>query len=123
YSLSKILLRTGARVLNSRHDCANRKILEEVGIEVKDNLKYVHSSSFLADDGCKVIDIVFLCEHKNGEPFRNRPQEVANIYWFSTEDVMIILKHQLGARKVSNVQICCFINYKLVFTKKFYQIR
>ncbi|WP_108670403.1 NUDIX hydrolase [Peribacillus acanthi] len=65
-----------------------REILEEVGIEVKDNLKYVHSSSFLADDGCKVIDIVLLCEHKNGVPFRNSPKEVANIYWMSTEEVI-----------------------------------
>jgi 8-oxo-dGTP diphosphatase len=65
-----------------------REIYEEVGIEVKDNLKYVHSSSFVADDGCRVIDIVLLCEYKSGEPFRKSPQEVANIYWLSTEEVI-----------------------------------
>ncbi|WP_019156664.1 NUDIX hydrolase [Robertmurraya massiliosenegalensis] len=62
--------------------------MEEVGIEVKDELRYVHCSSFIADDGCKVIDIVFLCEHRNGEPFRNRPLEVANIYYMSTDEVI-----------------------------------
>jgi 8-oxo-dGTP diphosphatase len=39
-----------------------REILEEVGIDVKGNLKYVHSTSFVADSGENVIDIVFLCE-------------------------------------------------------------
>jgi 8-oxo-dGTP diphosphatase len=39
-----------------------REILEEVGITVKENLKYVHSTSFVTDSGENVIDIVFSCE-------------------------------------------------------------
>jgi len=43
-----------------------REILEEVGVNVKDRLNYVHSTSFVTDKGENVVDIVFLCEYDRG---------------------------------------------------------
>lgn len=65
-----------------------REIAEEVGVEVKDNMKYVHSTSFITDKGEKVVDIVFLCEYLSGEPFPKSPEEVERVLWLSTEEVL-----------------------------------
>ncbi|WP_409293928.1 NUDIX hydrolase [Peribacillus sp. SCS-26] len=69
-------------------ETVKREIHEEVGIQIKDELKYVYSSSFAADDGSMVINTVFLCEYYSGEAFRKSPQEVGAIYWMSTKDVL-----------------------------------
>ncbi|UTR10347.1 NUDIX domain-containing protein [Evansella sp. LMS18] len=65
-----------------------REIAEEVGVEVKDNLKYVHSTSFITDKGEKVIDIVFLCEYLSGEAFPKSQDEVERVLWLSTVEVL-----------------------------------
>ncbi|RKL65153.1 DNA mismatch repair protein MutT [Salipaludibacillus neizhouensis] len=64
------------------------EIVEEVGVEVKDNLKYVHSTSFVTDKGERVVDIVFLCEYSSGEAFPKSPDEVERVLWLSTEEVL-----------------------------------
>jgi 8-oxo-dGTP diphosphatase len=64
-----------------------REIFEEVGIEVNVHL-YVNSSSFVTDRGEHVVDIVFLCEHKSGEPFAKSPDEVDDVAWFTTEQIV-----------------------------------
>ena len=66
----------------------NREILEEVGIEVKDNLRYLHSTSFVTDFGENVVDIVFLCEYESGEAFAKSPDEVEDVMWMSTKEIM-----------------------------------
>jgi 8-oxo-dGTP pyrophosphatase MutT (NUDIX family) len=45
-----------------------REVMEEVGVQVSDSLHFVESKSFISDIGQVVIDIVFLCKHKSGEP-------------------------------------------------------
>jgi NADH pyrophosphatase NudC (nudix superfamily) len=65
-----------------------REIVEEVGIEVKDNIKYVHSTSFVTDLGENVVDIVFLCEYDSGEEFAKSPDEVEDVMWMSTEEII-----------------------------------
>src|SRR5690606_41716342 len=50
-----------------------REIYEEVGVEVKDELIYVHSTSFITDKGENVVDVVFLCEYDAGEAFPKSP--------------------------------------------------
>src|SRR5262245_13007556 len=50
-----------------------REIAEEVGVEVADELEYVESKSFVADDGDPVVDIVFLCRYRSGEPTSRDP--------------------------------------------------
>ncbi|NRG34047.1 NUDIX hydrolase [Niallia circulans] len=65
-----------------------REILEEVGVTVADKMEYVHSTSFVTDSGKHVIDIVFLCEHEQGEAFAKSPDEVETIEWLTTEEVL-----------------------------------
>lgn len=64
-----------------------REIAEEVGIEVS-NLRYVNSSSFVTDAGIHVVDIVFLCDHQFGEPFAKSPDEVDEIHWMTTQEIL-----------------------------------
>ncbi|KKI91385.1 DNA mismatch repair protein MutT [Bacillus sp. SA1-12] len=65
-----------------------REILEEVGVNVKDRLNYVHSTSFVTEKGENVVDIVFLCEYESGEAFPKSPDEVEEILWLTTEEVL-----------------------------------
>ncbi|MCM3609745.1 NUDIX domain-containing protein [Planococcus sp. MERTA32b] len=64
-----------------------REIFEEVGSEVSD-LKYVNSSSFVTDSGVNVIDIVFLCRHRTGEPFAKSADEVDEVLWVTTDEIL-----------------------------------
>lgn len=65
-----------------------REIFEEVGVKVKDRLIYVHSTSFVTDKGENVIDIVFLCEHETGEAFPKSHDEVEQVLWLTTEEIV-----------------------------------
>ena len=65
-----------------------REVLEEVGVELCDELHYVHSTSFIADDNVHVVDIVFLGEHKSGEAYPKSREEVGDVYWFTAEEIL-----------------------------------
>ncbi|WP_025784446.1 NUDIX hydrolase [Sporosarcina sp. D27] len=65
-----------------------REIFEEVGVNVKDRLHYVHSTSFVTDKGEHVVDIVFLCEYESGEAFCKSPDEVEQVFWLTTEEIL-----------------------------------
>lgn len=58
-----------------------REVWEEVGVELGESLHYVHSTSFSADDGVPVIDIVFLCSYAGGQPTAKSPDEVEEVFW------------------------------------------
>ena len=64
-----------------------REILEEVGIEVTVS-GYVNSSSFVTASGVNVIDIVFLCKHKSGTPFAKSIDEVDDVIWLTTSEIL-----------------------------------
>lgn len=64
-----------------------REILEEIGIEVA-GIRYVNSSSFVTDTGLHVIDIVFLCHHQSGEAYPKSPDEVDEIVWLTTSEIL-----------------------------------
>lgn len=66
-----------------------REILEEVGLKVKDSLTYVHSTSFLTDTGENVVNIVFLCEYESGEAVPKSPDEVEDVFWLTTEEIVM----------------------------------
>jgi 8-oxo-dGTP pyrophosphatase MutT (NUDIX family) len=68
-----------------------REIVEEVGIEVHDEMAYLESNAFVADDGEPVVDIVFLCRYKRGTPTIADPGEVVAIQWMTPKE---ILTHQ-----------------------------
>ncbi|GEN45405.1 NUDIX hydrolase [Alkalibacillus haloalkaliphilus] len=65
----------------------HREILEEVGIEVEVS-KYVNSSSFVTDKDLNVIDIVFLCQHESGEAYAKSSDEVDEVIWMTTSEIL-----------------------------------
>lgn len=67
-----------------------RELIEEVGTTVKEEIEFVRNTSFRLDSGNEVIDIVFLCEFEEGEPFPKSPDEVDAVFWMTTTE---ILKH------------------------------
>ncbi|MFJ7936332.1 NUDIX hydrolase [Sporosarcina sp. NPDC096371] len=64
-----------------------REVLEEVGIEVT-ALRYVNSSSFVTESGINVIDIVFLCHLESGEPYAKSTEEVDEVIWMTTSEIL-----------------------------------
>ncbi len=64
-----------------------REIFEEVGSEVT-ALRYVNSSSFVTESGINVVDIVFLCHHKSGEPYAKSSEEVDEVIWMTTSEIL-----------------------------------
>ncbi|MBU9722727.1 MULTISPECIES: NUDIX hydrolase [Bacillaceae] len=65
----------------------HREVFEEIGVEVE-NLKYVNSSSFVSDSGRHVVDIVFLCHHKSGTPYAKSTEEVDEVVWMTTSEIL-----------------------------------
>jgi 8-oxo-dGTP diphosphatase len=65
-----------------------REIMEEVGIQISKTLHYVESKSFITDKGQAVINIVFLCKYQSGEPKCMSTDEVSEIYWVSSEEIL-----------------------------------
>lgn len=84
----------GGKVENAQNDnnilekTLKREIMEEVGISVYDDVYYVKSSSFIADFGRCVIDIVFLCHYKDGEPMVMEPEELSSIAWMTIDEIL-----------------------------------
>lgn len=64
-----------------------REIFEEVGIQVKDPLQYVHSTSFISDSGENVVGIVFLCKYDAGTAFPKSPDEVEMVKWMTSQEI------------------------------------
>lgn len=65
-----------------------REILEEVGVKVKDRLIYVHSTSFVTDTNQNVVDIVFLCEYESGDALPLCSDEVEEVLWLTTKEIL-----------------------------------
>jgi 8-oxo-dGTP diphosphatase len=65
-----------------------REIREEVGVQVHDDMAYVESKSFVADDGELVVDVVFLCRYRSGTPTVGDPGEVAAVHWMKAEEIL-----------------------------------
>ncbi|MEZ4668764.1 MAG: NUDIX domain-containing protein [Anaerolineae bacterium] len=74
-------------VPNILEDTLRREIREEVNLEV-DDLVYVHSTAFIADDNQPVIDVVFVCRQSGGTEFAADPAEVAAIFWMTANEVL-----------------------------------
>jgi 8-oxo-dGTP diphosphatase len=73
---------------NVLEETLRREIREEVGIEVHDDMVYVESTAFVADDGRPMVDVVFLCRYRSGEPAIGDPGEVAAVHWMTTEEIL-----------------------------------
>ncbi len=66
----------------------HREIEEEVGIEIEKDLEYVESKFFVADDNQPVVDLVFLCQYKSGEATPADPEEVADVFWKTEDEIL-----------------------------------
>jgi len=65
-----------------------RELREEVGVEVADELIYVDSTAFVADDGQPVINVVFLCRHRAGDARPVASDEIAQVVWMTAAEVL-----------------------------------
>jgi NADH pyrophosphatase NudC (nudix superfamily) len=64
-----------------------REIKEEIAIEVSE-LTYVKSASFLLPEGRCALETIFLCSPKSGTARAVSADEVADLYWMTTEEVL-----------------------------------
>ena len=64
-----------------------REVEEEVGLVIEGRPRYVHSTSFVTDQGEPVVNVIFLCEEFSGEPYAVSADEVAAVYWMTPEEV------------------------------------
>lgn len=65
-----------------------REISEEVGIDVSHTMNYVCSTSFVTEKGENVVDVIFLCEYESGNAYPRMKDEVEEVLWLSTEEVV-----------------------------------
>ncbi|WP_421378538.1 NUDIX hydrolase [Bacillus salacetis] len=65
-----------------------RELSEEVGVTIHSEVVHVNNTSFVLEDGTPVLNIVFLCEIAEGEPFPKAVDEVVNVYWMTEEEIM-----------------------------------
>ena len=62
-----------------------REVWEEVGVRVKNNLKYIHSTSFTTDPGVNVINVV-LCEYQSGKAFFKSSNKAEQPLWLTMKN-------------------------------------
>jgi ADP-ribose pyrophosphatase YjhB (NUDIX family) len=65
---------------------AKREVLEETGVEIKDEMHLLANNTFSHDeDNLSVIAITFLCFYKKGEP--EPLEDTINVRWVSKEEI------------------------------------
>lgn len=64
-----------------------REVAEEVGLVIASRPRYIHSTSFVMDTGIHVVNVIFLCEDAEGEPYAASANEVDAVYWMTPEEV------------------------------------
>jgi 8-oxo-dGTP diphosphatase len=65
-----------------------REIMEEVGVKISEKMIYVESKAFVTDKEEVVVDMVFLCKYESGEAKPMSLDEVSEVYWMSTSDIL-----------------------------------
>ncbi len=64
-----------------------REVMEEVGVSIEDDVHYVKSCTFIADSGEVILDIVFLCRYRAGEPTVLQPEELTSVQWMTMDEI------------------------------------
>lgn len=59
---------------------------EEVGVDVED-VEYVHSNTFEADDGTPCLNVLTLANYAGGEAHPKAQDEVAAVHWLTAEEL------------------------------------
>ena len=96
---------------NILENTLEREIFEEVGIRINRQMIYVNSSLFIAD-GVPVLDIVFLCQYKSGEPYCKSLDEVDMIYWMTIEEVIRNPKTPIWLKR--NIEMADIVRKQLI---------
>lgn len=65
-----------------------REVMEEVGLIISEKMIYVESKAFVTDKEEVAIDMVFLCKYESGEAKPMSLDEVSEVYWMSTYDIL-----------------------------------
>lgn len=78
------------------HDSANtdtlemaliREVWEEIGVKVS-VLNFVNDTSFISKKGNNVLNVVFLCAIESGEPQISDTEELEELLWLTTEEIV-----------------------------------
>ena len=67
---------------------AVREVLEETGVRVSRDLRYIRSNTFVIAGYGHVVDVLFLGEYESGEPTITDTLEVADILWMTAEEIL-----------------------------------
>ena len=69
---------------------AKREVFEEVGLDIRDPMRYVTSSCFVdSKTGESVVDIIFHCQlDKTKVELKISEREVAECFWLSFEEII-----------------------------------
>ena len=65
-----------------------REVMEETGVRIEAEVRYVESHAFEADDNDSVVGMVFLCRFKDGEAQVNDPAEVREVLWLTYQEIL-----------------------------------
>lgn len=66
-----------------------REVKEEIGLSIVGRPCYIQSTSFVTDTGVHVVNISFLCEDFEGEPYVASHDEVEAVYWMTPEEIYL----------------------------------
>jgi len=64
-----------------------REVKEEIGVVVK-VFGFVNDTSFVSKRGNNVLNVVFLCTTVSGEPKISDTNELEELIWFTTEEIL-----------------------------------
>lgn len=64
-----------------------REVQEEIGIKIN-VVDFVNSTSFVSKKGNHVVNIVFLCTIKSGEPRISDRKEMESLHWLTAEEII-----------------------------------
>lgn len=77
--------RTEGDVFNIIEKTLAREIMEETGVEIKDEVELVTNNTFIRSDGQHVIAMVFKCKYKSGDP---KPiEDTIDCKWATLEEI------------------------------------
>jgi len=78
----------GDALASTLENAARREVLEEVGVVLAPELRYLESKMFRSDAGQWVVDVVFLGAHESGEPVATNAEEVAEVRWMTAPEIL-----------------------------------
>jgi len=65
-----------------------REVLEETGVAIASNPRYLSSEVFMADNGQPIVLVNFLCDYAGGRPVITDPSEVSEVRWMTPAEIL-----------------------------------